>query len=220
MKRTEHFVQFYNGSDFPTASVGAFLYEGLTREESCIIAAMPEHLESVREVLSKAGVDLAAAGVEDRFIELNVVETLERIMVEEMPDERAFRNLVRPLMQGTLEKGKVRIFGEIVSVLAKDNNIAASLKLEEYWNALQEEYEFSLFCAYPSEAFADAGGPEALLAMCGEHTHVIPSAAFADAAPDDDRLKNAAFLQKWNEQLYAELAELERNIAEKHQKHE
>jgi hypothetical protein len=51
----------------------------------------------------------------------------------------------------------LRIFGEMVAVLWNDGKHDAALSLEELWNDLREEHDFSLFCAYPLKCFEQAG---------------------------------------------------------------
>lgn len=53
---------------------------------------------------------------------------------------------------------KVRLFGEMVSLLWTTGNTEAALRLEELWNEVTEAYRVALLCTY----LLDGNGPSRL----------------------------------------------------------
>ncbi len=183
--------------------------------DTCIVAARRDCIAEVEKRLIAGGTDAAAMSKLGRYIALEADDALSQFVVEGMPDSALFMEYMGSIIEDAAEKGGVRIFGELVAKLAADNNIAACLRLEELWNELQSHHSFTLYCAYPSGAFADEGGLDAVLHACNAHAKVIPDESYTTLPSADDRLRNVAYLQQWNKQLKAELEELEKRIAER-----
>jgi len=59
----------------------------------------------------------------------------------------------------------------MVALLWSEGNSAAAIALEGFWNRLQAEEEFPLFCAYPHEGLE---GEEALRSVCEQHSRIVP----------------------------------------------
>jgi hypothetical protein len=70
-------------------------------------------------------------------------------MVEGTPDWSRFRAAMVPILARAQPVGRgVRIFVEVGSLLWKDGNTDAAVRLEELWNKLAELHTFSLYCGY------------------------------------------------------------------------
>jgi len=67
------------------------------------------------------------------------------------------------------------VFGEMVDLLAQRGQIDAALALEQLWNALASERDFSLLCGYELDVFDVATQVGALPEICGLHSHVRPT---------------------------------------------
>ena len=66
----------------------------------------------------------------------------------------------KPLGQASLNPvdgrpRKIRIFGEMVSLLYTDRNVPAAARLEEFWDELVKSHCISLFCAYSLRLASD-----------------------------------------------------------------
>jgi hypothetical protein len=64
--------------------------------------------------------------------------------------------------------GRVRLFGEMVSILWEQGDISGAVELEHLWNGLAADFRFSLLCSYPAAA---GRGPRAD-DLCNAHTTV------------------------------------------------
>ena len=93
-------------------------------------------------------------------------------MVDGVPDQQRFHSNVGLLIRQAAARGQpVRIFGEMVAVLATMGRMDAAIRLEELWNELSRQEDFALFCGYPAAAFRSDHRLRSR--VCALHDHVI-----------------------------------------------
>ena len=80
---------------------------------------------------------------------------------------------------------RVRAYGEMVALLWDLGDVSGAVELEELWNALQQDHEFDLLCAYPTSALGDARLAD-VSEVCALHTQVLPPSGYATGAPAAD----------------------------------
>ena len=132
-------------------------------------------------------------------------------MVDGMADPIRFSAVVGGTVTTAVERyGGVRIFGEMVGILAVAGHHAAALRLEEMWNDLGRAYRFSLLCGYPMEQMQGEASGALLTGVCATHGRVIPTESYSVLATEDDRLRAIAVLQQKAHSLAAEIAERQR----------
>ena len=203
----EHFVQFYESDEFLLEAVGEFIGPSLRSGDAGIVVATDAHLARLEDVLSAQGLDLAAARASGQYVSLDAAETLSRFMVDEEPDPGRFNEVIGQLLETTAADGRrVRVYGEMVALLATAGNHAATIRLEQLWNDLQHRQPFSLFCGYPMDRFGGEALAELLGDVCGEHSRVVPTESYTAIVDQDDRLRAVAVLQQQAESLRAEIA--------------
>jgi hypothetical protein len=169
---SEHHVQLFDSSKSLADTVSAFLIDGLDRGENLIIIATPEHRESVSRRLDEAGWNVRRLINANRVLVADAAQTLEKFMRRDVPNPIAFDEVVGTLV-GRLANGKrVRIYGEMVDVLAARGNYRGAQQLEELWNLLGRRESFSLFCGYASGHFGDPRTGPALKTICDAHDTV------------------------------------------------
>lgn len=170
-----HLVQFYDGEPASlVANVAAFLDEGLERGDSIVVIATPEHGDAFVSALgSSRSRDVRAR----RLVLLDAAATLEQIMTNGHPDWRRFEAVVGGTIRG-LQRAKpgagLRAYGEMVGLLWAAGRIDAAVQLEKFWNVLLGGNEFTLFCAYPIDVFADEFQAQRVHEVLCAHTHVLP----------------------------------------------
>jgi hypothetical protein len=87
-----------------------------------------------------------------------------------MPDATVFRAVIKRIIDQAgrdLASGrhrKVRLFGEMVSILWTSGKPEAALRLEELWNEVTDTYPVSLLCTYMLDGNGHSHLPEDLLA--------------------------------------------------------
>ncbi len=112
--------------------------------------------------------------------------TLDAILRDGVPNPRQFFDLAAGMITDALKDGtRVRAYGEMVALLWELGDVSAALELEELWNALQEDHEFELLCAYPTSALGDARLGD-VSEVCALHTQVLPPSGYASGAPAAD----------------------------------
>jgi len=210
----EHVTQFYEEDAFFLNAASEFIGAALRSADAGVVIATEAHRAELEERLRSAGLDLGAAGSEGRYIPLDAAETLASFMVDGMPDPERFTSVIgEVLARAGAGRRRVHAFGEMVALLAADGNHAGAVRLEALWNRLQQTQPFSLFCAYPMEAFNGQGYADPFDAVCAEHSRIVPAEGYAALRDADERLREIARLQQQARSLQAEIAERERIAA-------
>src|SRR5437899_1284920 len=151
----DHFVQLYTDDGFFGRAVAHFLGEGLRNGEAAAIIATAPHAELITDCLSGAGVNVADAVARGQFAILDAHECLEQIMAgKPMPTRAGFLAIVNPVLERGQAAGysSIRLFGEMVNLLW-DQNLDATIRLEELWNEVLAGHTASLLCAYRIDPF-------------------------------------------------------------------
>ena len=175
-KKHRHSVQFYENDDFLVTSVQDFFKSGT----AAIVIATPAHIRQIEKGLTLGGMELAEARKQRLFQSFDAEETIARFMVDGKPDPDLFRASVGEIIQkATAARRGVRVFGEMVASLWERGNSEASIALEELWNALQAEYDFELFCAYPMQLFSRSAYADGFIRICDTHTIVTPVESYS-----------------------------------------
>lgn len=191
-----HLVQLYETDEYLVRTVHDFVIAGWALSEPAVVITTPEHTEMLHAALSGSGNDAAEAIGSGRLVQLEASETLTRFMVNGLPDPSRFREVVGTVIDGTGAGSPMRAFGEMVAVLWSDGNVAAAIELERLWNDLLETRPVVLLCAYPISGFSSEADAASFVAVCEEHSKVLPTESYSDLVSDDDRLRSVASLQQ------------------------
>lgn len=163
-----HIVRFYDDDALLMDEVAGFLAQALQAGGVGLVIATPAHEAELRRQLGNDS---------GHLIFLDAQATLERFMVDGWPEEQAFRRVIRHVAAPALARGAVlHAFGEMVALLCAEGRYDAAIRLEQMWNALSEELQFSLFCAYPWQLFPDAELAEQFEQVCAQHSHACTHA--------------------------------------------
>lgn len=169
----DHVVQIYENDHVFLNSLEGFVGSGLIAGESIIIIATNEHLIALEERLNTQGFNLDSLALADRYIRLEAGEALSRFMVNGWPDEDLFFDFITSILhRAQKNNGKVRAFGEMVALLWEQGFNGATVQLENLWNRLLKNDEFTLFCAYPKAGFTQNMN-DSIEKICCTHSKVI-----------------------------------------------
>lgn len=196
-----HTVQFYDEDSGMIEGVCSFLGEALEAGNAALIVATPEHRETVRIRLAACGVDVEQASVEGRYVGLDADETLSNFVREGWPDPERFKRTVGQIVSRvrSAARGNPRrlaVFGEMVAILWAQGKTDSAVQLERLWNELQQTESFALHCAYPMKVFERQEHASEFLAICREHSQVIPGESFTSLTTEDARLRTVSELQQ------------------------
>jgi PAS domain S-box-containing protein len=166
-----HIVRFYDDNALLMEEVAGFIDAALCTGGGGIVIATPEHSQLLRERLQHGGTACM------RLVFLDARATLERLMVAGQPDAQRFKDLIRGAQEQLGNySGTFHAFGEMVALLCADGNYSAAIRLEQLWNDLSQELRFSLFCAYPWQAFPNAEFAAQFDLVCTQHQHACSHA--------------------------------------------
>jgi hypothetical protein len=118
-------------------------------------------------------VNIAAAIVEQRYLHLDVVETLSALMVSDLPDPTRFfgvlSNLIEPAARATAggESG-VAICGECASILWAQGKVDAAIQVEQLCNELATRYEMNILCGFSLSRFYSEEAQQMFQEICKE----------------------------------------------------
>jgi len=204
---THHSLQLYESDELLAKSISAFFQPELMDDGVCLILATPDHRAAVETRLAAAGVELPTVRASGRYVELDAESLLERLLIDERVSPQRFSSEIEPVVaRACAHGGEVRAFGELVSLLAASDNHDQALVLERLWNALQQNYRFSLLCGYSLDAVS---GPELghfMAAVCAEHSNTIPVEDMSGIEERLTRDEAVALLQQQASSLRQEIA--------------
>ena len=207
-----HTVQFYGEDTSLLKELSCFIGAALMAGDAAVVIATKGHRDGLTHRLQSLGFDTAKAFEQARYVPLDAGETLEKFMLDGMPDAALFNEIIGTVMgqAAAAAEGKtprVAAFGEMVALLWAEGNTGAALRLEELWNELAQTYPFYLRCAYPMSAFdrEDHGAP--FQKICAEHSHVFPVESYSALINEEQRLRTVTLLQQKAQALETEMAE-------------
>lgn len=190
-----HAAQFYEAEPFLHRGIVAFFTEPIRKGQHTVMISRPDTFRAVLEQL-RAAPDAALVEGAGRIVFVDVDKAISGFMVGTRVDpvrvEQGFMDLIAQVRCD--DRKPMWIYGEMADVLCRNGNHAAAQNLEELWNVHFPEPEFSVLCGYAIEDFDQDA--QAFRAICGHHTHVIPTEAFTDAADERARLEQVALLQQ------------------------
>jgi signal transduction histidine kinase len=203
-----HIVQFYEDDGFLCDSVSHFIAIGLQSGEPVCVIATEAHRAAFNTRLTHRGIDVDAAIARGQLVWLDASESLSQFMVGGLPDWKLFSAFFGSVVDKRLRcesAACVRTYGEMVDVLWRAGNKQAALELEAMWNELGSTHSISLLCAYVMGNFFRSGDSESFREICGAHSHVLPTEAYARIDEPATRLREISELQQRARSLENEL---------------
>ena len=209
----DHAVQFYDGIDHVNSAAAEFLAQGLASHSPALLFVTPERRRALVDRLAASGHPVREAESAGRLAVLDPRETLERFMVDGMPDPQRFRAHLVPLIEARSAGGRMRlrVYGEMVDMLCREGLHDAALRFEELWNDLARGRRLSRLCGYSMDSFRGADDVARFERLCELHTRVMPSERFLAGASDpQERLRRVALLEQRARALDGEIERRQR----------
>ncbi|XGC79455.1 MEDS domain-containing protein [Bdellovibrio bacteriovorus] len=195
--KKSHFLHLYDRDSQLVKTVTNFIITGLLNGEAVIIVATKEHCEAFRDHLSRLGFDIDTALERTQLSILDANETLNKFMVEGMPNKELFLQHIGSFLdQKIAEFPAVRAYGEMVNVLLSKNNSNATLALEGLWTELSLTREFSLLCGYHNGVFNNDTTGDTFKKVCCAHDHVLSAEDVEETTEDVQKLLIKQFQYK------------------------
>lgn len=127
-------------------AVATFVSSGLERAEAVILITTNSRRAVIEGRLEAQGFDLRNIQDSGQLLFMDAAELLACLIVDGMPDSTLFKNRVglmiaRASVDPTNPQiRRVRVFGEMVSLLYLANNVSAAERLEAFWDELITTY--------------------------------------------------------------------------------
>jgi len=169
-----HIVQLFDTADSLANALATFLCDGWAAGDWMLVLVRMRNWSLVSRRLRRRGFPIEIAEEQGRLIVLDAELTRAAIMHKEQPDREWFSNTIGRLV-GRLwsaSAGRLRIYGELVELLAEEGNFDAACRLEALWEELRPQYPFTLLCGYSAAHFADEANAGVLRRICQYHTEV------------------------------------------------
>jgi anti-sigma regulatory factor (Ser/Thr protein kinase) len=177
-----HVVHFYASAEVHVRLVAAQLAGALAESATVIVAARPTRCDALRAAVAAHDVDVAAARVDGRYVELDAHATLSRFMGDASPDAHRFDAVVGELVAAAASAGPVQVYGEMVGLLWEAGHVAAAIEVEQLWESLVSRVPFRLVCGYECPAVFSDAEMHAFDEICRRHSAVLGGAPTSDTA--------------------------------------
>jgi hypothetical protein len=170
VERSAHILQVYRSEIIFLDALEGFVGSALRGDEGALVVASAPHLHELEKRLRQRWIDVDRARWQQRYLPILANETLQKLLVDGMPDEVRFFEVARKLIARARGNGRaVRAFVEMVPLLWAQGQTEASGQLETFWARFAKAEEFPLFCAYSQEDYERHAA-----APCAEHSLLLP----------------------------------------------
>jgi two-component system, cell cycle response regulator DivK len=144
--RGQHVVRFYDRDDELCQTLAEFVTEGVRRGERIVLLVTPAHWASIRESLVWCDIDFDAVMRDEQIIVVDAASVLSEIVHSGSIDTQRFKSL----LDDTLARVQppLRLFGEVMSLIAARGQLDAAIEIEELSHALAHGTQSSVLCAY------------------------------------------------------------------------
>jgi hypothetical protein len=166
-----HAMQLFDSDESLADAVAHFCAEGVLHNETTLAVVREERWYSIAQRLSARGVTIENALWRGLLTVRSAERMLKGIMRAGRPHLSLITTSMGPLISRLEAFGRpVRIYGEMVDMLASRGEHAAALELEELWNDVGLRKNHRVFCSYMAANFADSQTRDELRRICAAHT--------------------------------------------------
>ena len=190
-----HAVLVYREAGELAAAVAAFVTAGLDEGEPALVVVTDAHWTRIEEALAVLGWDEPRVRRSGLLLRADAEETLAGLLEDGRATLGGFERAVSTQIHELVERfpgRRLRVFGEMVDLLARLGAVDESQALEELWNAAAERQSMLVLCGYQLDVFDRETQLGILPGICRTHSHVRPAADLerlqraVDAAIDEE----------------------------------
>jgi DNA-binding NarL/FixJ family response regulator len=173
-----HEVSFYP-DDAAFVHGFARLVESALKVGNAVIAVIAEpHHANMLKTLRGTGTDVDAALENGSYTQLDVIQTLSKLMVNDLPDPDRCAKLIGDLIlkaskAASGEHPRVAICGECSPTLLAEGNVEAAIRLEHLWNEITRNHNADTLCGYLWSTFPRKESIPIFEKICAEHSAVV-----------------------------------------------
>jgi hypothetical protein len=173
---SQHIVKLFDSTESLVDTVSAFLSDGLSRGDRALVVMRLAQWNSVASELTSRRVSLSDAIASGQLTVLDGTRTLARIMPHGSPCRGLFEEVIGKTVREICAAGvRLRVYGDMVDVLAADGNYHGAHELEKMWSDLTRQEPVTVLCGYSAATFHSPDADETLKRICRSHTIGSPS---------------------------------------------
>lgn len=170
---SRHIVEMFETAESMTDRVSAFVLDGLRQREGVLLVMKLPHWNLLSSRLTAANVTLSDAVASGCLTVLDAARTLTRMMWHGVPSRGLFDEVVGKTVRQLNSSGApLRVYSDMVDVLAADGFFHAADVLEKLWSELAARESLTVLCGYSASTFFNPDTSNALGSICRSHTDV------------------------------------------------
>lgn len=169
-QQTCHEIDFYTDENSLLNRVTEFIASALKAGGLVVVVATRAHRESIVQSLRSRTVNIDQAEAQGRYVAVDAVAMLSKVMVDEMPDPVRFKNELSKLVDESSSGREVAIYGEGVEILLEQGNIEAAVAMEKLTNEFGRHYPIHVLCACRLGIAENSIPTDAFERICAQHS--------------------------------------------------
>jgi hypothetical protein len=181
---TRHTVQFFQADESSLLhNLCNYVAEGLEAGEPVVVLTERERRDRLFLQLELSGTEPDIGKQDGRLVVLDSDQLLAKIFSGGTINGERFNDMIGRAMREVVSRSRsrrVRAYGDLVGTLWKAGRHAAAVDLERYWNDLQAQIPFDLYCGYPIDLFGDDFHPAKVDPLLCQHSHVVAQSRNAE----------------------------------------
>ena len=171
--RAQHMVQLFDSDESRAEVVADFIHDGLSAGEAVLAVLTAANWCAVARNLVDRGVGLEDALASGRLTVYDAASALAKILLAGSPDLARFDDALGSVVRRLhFSHGTIRVYGEVVDLLAAERDFVGARQVETLWNDLLATCPFTLLCGYSAVNFGDLRSASELRRICGCHSEV------------------------------------------------
>jgi hypothetical protein len=168
-----HIVEMFENTETIIDRVSAFILDGLRQGDAALLMMRLPHWNLLSARLTAENLVLSDTIASGRLTVLDATRTLTRIMWHGVPSRGLFDEVVvKTIRQLCAEPTPLRVYGDMVDILAADGFFHAAYELEKLWGELAARECVTVMCGYSASTFVNPDASNALGSICRSHTDV------------------------------------------------
>jgi MEDS: MEthanogen/methylotroph, DcmR Sensory domain len=170
----EHVVTFCETDAIMADTAAAYLLGAIRHAGAGIAVVTPGHARQIDRRIADAGLDPADARAGGRYVVVDAQTAIDQVLARGWPDPAAFWRTMSPVIQRAGQGGqrRVRVCGEMVSLLWQADEFGVAMEIEALWNELAHQYRVGLLCACLGAPGTDPDPDDELALLVAAHTRI------------------------------------------------
>jgi len=172
---SHYIVELFDSAESLIETVSGFLTEGLNAGDAALVVMRLAQWNSVAPRLTSRNVALSDAIASGQLTVLDGTRTLARIILHGAPCRGLFEEVMGKTVRQLCANGvRLRVYTDMVDVLAADGNSRGAHELEKMWGDLARQEPVTVLCYYSASTFYNTDAGETLKSIGRSHTNGSP----------------------------------------------